>query len=1480
MKMRLSSDMNLRHIFSLALILSFGLSGCNKPEPVEEDRLSLDLTSLSFAASSASGQSVSLSSNCAWEASCEENWVTISPASGKGDAVLSISVEDNVAEPGKAAAARSARIVFKAGEASAEVQISQSAETIVFAVDGKAELTAAGGTVVVKVDYNSSYTVDIPVDWISRVDSKAVASETLNFAVAANESLDERSAVITFTPEGAAPLSVNISQEGAPQKGISTSEELLAFAKAWNAGDASAFDPDGDGIYFLGADIDMSGQEWIPIGMPTSTASLAYNSKESLPNPFTAVFDGRGHRISNLSLSVDIQSTQVCGLFGSLNGAIVRDLILDKASLTVRGSGISTSHVALGFIAGQVVSSTIENVNVQGNISGKATSVSSRNVAAGGICGLILSATGSSRLSSCRFSGSITLDIGEKYSNTNTAVIGGIAAAVSSGSSGIARIESCVNEATIDVKSHRAAGIVGNAYLVEIDNCINEGPVSCDYSENYVANVSGVRMGGILAYCSEQNVKGQKISSCVNNGLISTQEAGSVAGGVCGLIKCYDVSGCRNYGDVIAPEGMRGLLVGVLQSSTTQSSFSDCALRGRIGARADQSDAVQADSENYLSLGATIISGQACDSWNRDNVKFIGTLSGKGIATAEELLAFAKAWNAGESIERWQDGDFVVNLLGDIDCSSIAEWEPIGKATFTWASNAITVSGTPFTGHFDGNGFSLKKLNLSASPSEAGTAWGLFGAVTDGGIVENLRLDGSCSFDYTPTASSDFGAIAGLVCDACVRGIVNDASISAKAHSGNSRMTVASIGFAYAKSADTVLSNIKSNGTINVDGSGNTSNGATGTHVAGIAGFASIEQNSASRVYIRSCVSNSSVTASVARSSGIVAAANKGTVIEDCVNNGCNTNSFATTGGGRIGNISCITGSGSSLKGCINNGDLISTTSARAGGLVSLVNSADCKISDCENHGRIISDEASYRGTVFGYCNNDCGFNAVIARGDVGSYNDGNPQMTGLDAANYMQYIGKVGSNCSTATSQNIWWTAPEGYDPDDIPLPEMSGALPSMWTFTSSGTEPYTRYWTLEKHRCIPATDGTAGIIRAVRGESSAATPLSYSVSGGKPYVSNMVKDDYLLFSFPVSGLDKGTAIQFNLTLCPSANTHKYWLLEWCEGNEWKSNPEQLSTAPEDPELKYTARLYYNSSYQYSTVNSIIRLGSAVSDTLRIRMRAVGDKTCSGISESTGNSSASLFLPLFGFSAAYCNRLSMPESADRKRILCLGNSFSYYNAPVWKLQELAASQGHELEIQCNLKGSQTLQNHCSLVLSTEAVAKGGYDYAFIQDQSQNPALYQSDPVTNASVSSWCSTLSDNIRRSSPSCTVILENTWSYSGSSYGGYVSYDNFDSLLADGTASMARAAGDWISPIGQAFALCRSRYPEINLYHSDNKHQGAAGAYLKACVNYLVLFGGRFDSNAADCGLDSATAAKLRSVAEETVCGNESYYYIERQ
>ena len=59
------------------------------------------------------------------------------------------------------------------------------------------------------------------------------------------------------------------------------------------------------------------------------------------------------------------------------------------------------------------------------------------------------------------------------------------------------------------------------------------------------------------------------------------------------------------------------------------------------------------------------------------------------------------------------------------------------------------------------------------------------------------------------------------------------------------------------------------------------------------------------------------------------------------------------------------------------------------------------------------------------------------------------------------------------------------------------------------------------------------------------------------------------------------------------------------------------------------------------------------------------------------------------------------------------------------------------------------------------------------------------------------------------------------------------------------MAKAAGTWISPIGEAFRIVREGSSGINLYHTDNKHQSVYGAYLKACVNYLVLYGTAFGS-----------------------------------
>ena len=156
--------------------------------------------------------------------------------------------------------------------------------------------------------------------------------------------------------------------------------------------------------------------------------------------------------------------------------------------------------------------------------------------------------------------------------------------------------------------------------------------------------------------------------------------------------------------------------------------------------------------------------------------------------------------------------------------------------------------------------------------------------------------------------------------------------------------------------------------------------------------------------------------------------------------------------------------------------------------------------------------------------------------------------------------------------------------------------------------------------------------------------------------------------------------------------------------------------------------------------------------------------------------------------------------------------------------------------------------------------------YAFFQGESNEPAKYGEEPADNADIADAVKALSDRIRQSSPSCQVILEATWASTHDHYEGFGSMDNFDRLLEAGAAALGRYAGDLVSPIGKAFKEVRNGSSGINLYHTDDYHQGPYGAYLKACVNYLVLCKTRFGTHPADCGLDPAKTAVLRTAAEK--------------
>ena len=399
-----------------------------------------------------------------------------------------------------------------------------------------------------------------------------------------------------------------------------------------------------------------------------------------------------------------------------------------------------------------------------------------------------------------------------------------------------------------------------------------------------------------------------------------------------------------------------------------------------------------------------------------------------GIATAEDLVAFASAVNAGESIVNWMNADGKVVLLNDIDMSSVTSWTPIGASNFTWASNALTCdSGKMFTGYFDGQGHSIKNFKMVCENSTDGAAWGLFGGLGAGAVVENVVFDESCSLELKATAQTDCGIVAGMAWDARVRNITNNASMTFSGTCKSKRVTMAVVGMAFAETDSTMVSNVVNNGKIVASDGGSNQNGGNAIHIAGILGFGTNHLNSSEIVAVLDCTNNGDIESATARTSGIAAACNRYTHLRGCKNYGDQINTFnvkteSAGSAARIGNITCITGAGSSLYDCTNYGDVISTTKGAVAGIICLVNNDDAVFENVATYGRIITDRKvnTYCGAFFGQCNKKAEFKNCVCGGAFGTYNNGDYQVTELTADNYWDYIGQIGANGVNATKENI----------------------------------------------------------------------------------------------------------------------------------------------------------------------------------------------------------------------------------------------------------------------------------------------------------------------------------------------------------------------------------------------------------------------------------------------------------------------------
>ena len=402
--------------------------------------------------------------------------------------------------------------------------------------------------------------------------------------------------------------------------------------------------------------------------------------------------------------------------------------------------------------------------------------------------------------------------------------------------------------------------------------------------------------------------------------------------------------------------------------------------------------------------------------------------SAGGISTAADLVEFAAAVNAGESFAKWMNSEGKVVLKNDIDMSSVTSWTPIGAANLSWASNKLTLnSGNPFTGYFDGKGYSIKNFNPVCTNATKGEVYGFFGCLGAGAVVENIVFDATCSMELKSTAATDCGMLAGLAWDATIKNITNKGVMKYTGTSDNVKTTLAVVGMAFAETQDVLIENVVNEGNITAVSGGSNQNGGNAVQVAGILAFGTNHASVSKVAHVKDCTNKGNIESATARASGIVAACNRYTVIRGCANYGNNLNTFnvkTETDGSvaRIGNITCITGAGSAIYDTVNYGDAISTTKGAIAGILCLVNGDDNVLENVANYGRVITDRTlkKYCGVFFGQCNKAAPIRNCIAGGAFGTYNNGDYQITELTAENYWDYVGAVGSSGVNATKENI----------------------------------------------------------------------------------------------------------------------------------------------------------------------------------------------------------------------------------------------------------------------------------------------------------------------------------------------------------------------------------------------------------------------------------------------------------------------------
>lgn len=481
--------------------------------------------------------------------------------------------------------------------------------------------------------------------------------------------------------EVAKPFDVGEGTESLPYK-IMTPEQLAFLAKAVNAGSTDYT----SAYYSVEADIDLTGNEWVPIGLGKTDNSQSYFTSAADGNKsFKGTFDGKGHTIKGMTITNPAVEkgtasgfNAVAGLFGAVNGGVVKNVNV-VANINVAAGDEQPYFLTVGGVAailngdGTGKKGVVENCHVFGTIQGN-TAV--RPHIAG-----VVGANEKGLITGCTNSAAVTGGEGDEISgqgNTARSITGGIVAAVWDGS-----VKDSINTGAItgkDAQSDNSAtgGIVAYAFAsasgdVTVSGCSNLGEIV----GGATANVGGDAFmrsstGGVVAWIAqEQGATGTiLVEKSSNSGAVVGGSADASASNTGGIVGTADLTNannaikfCSNVGDVTGGAKGNPINVGGLvgnfrdsngskisngYSTHAESSMNVNDPAAKVGGIVGDAVADDLDKTYYLNDGSGPLFGIGTASADVDG-KVVSTDVLTGLIGTDKLDTAAWVYPAGNN---------------------------------------------------------------------------------------------------------------------------------------------------------------------------------------------------------------------------------------------------------------------------------------------------------------------------------------------------------------------------------------------------------------------------------------------------------------------------------------------------------------------------------------------------------------------------------------------------------------------------------------------------------------------------------------------------------------------------------------------------------------------------------------------------------------------------------------------------------------